>query len=169
LTREQIILMGFIVVAFLGGWIASVVTRRRGRSATDMPAPRHDVEPVTPAASRSEGPWLAEEVGEALRSDAANDGMLSVMRTDGEPTLSELELDLADWGFTYGVAWARAHERAAGGPDEAVARQALDAAQRVFRAYTGGDDWTQRTLEDGHEGSTGSNGSGAPQPPRRAG
>jgi hypothetical protein len=169
LTREQIIVMGFIVVAFLGGWIASVLTRRRSRSATDKPPSRNSVEPVTSAAARSEAPWLAEEVGEALRSDVANDGMLSVMRPDGEPTLSELELDLADWGFTYGVAWARARERAPEGPDDAVARQALDAAQRVFRAYTGGDDWTQRTIEDSHKGSGGSNGSGTPRPPGRPG
>jgi hypothetical protein len=102
---------------------------------------------------------LTEEVGQALRSDAANEEMLSVMRADGDPSLSELELDLADWGFTYGVAWARARERAPGGPDEAVAREALDAAEKVFRAYTAGDDWTERAVRDRSNGSNGSNGS----------
>jgi hypothetical protein len=157
MTREQIIVFGFIVAAFLAGWIASVVTRRRARYAADVPPPRHTVEPITQAAARAEGPRLADEVGEALRSDAANDGMLSVVRADGDPELSELELDLADWGFTYGVAWARARERAPRGPDEAVAQDALDAAERVFRAYTGGDDWTQRAVQDRANGSSGAN------------
>ncbi|MGH2978997.1 MAG: hypothetical protein ACRDLQ_05095 [Solirubrobacterales bacterium] len=160
MTREQIIVLGFIAAAFLAGWIASVVTRRRARYAADVPPPRQAVEPVTAAAARAEAPRLAEEVGEALRSDAANEGMMSVVRADGDPKLSELELDLADWGFTYGVAWARARERAPGGPDDAVAQDALDAAERVFRAYTGGDDWTQGAIQE-H-----SNGSGA-EPPGR--
>ena len=153
-------MLGFIVAAFLAGWIASLATRRRARQAAPAPPPRHTVEPVTYAAAAAEGPRLAEEVGEALRSDAANDGMLSVVRADGDPGLSALELDLADWGFTYGVAWARARERAPAGPDEAVAREALDAAERVFRAYTGDDDWTQRTIREQASG----NGTEAPDP-----
>ena len=159
MTKEQIIVLGFIVAAFLAGWIASLVTRRRARAAEPVPL-EQSVEPVT-AAARPPAPPLAEEVGEALRSDAANDGMLSVVREAGEPSLSELELDLADWGFTYGVAWARARERAPGGPDEAVAREALDAAERVFRAYTAGDDWTRRAAGESANG----NGAG-PEPDR---
>ena len=65
--------------------------------------------------------------------------MLSVVRADQDAALSELELDLADWGFTYGVAWARAREREPTGPDDAVAAEALEAAERVFREYTAGD------------------------------
>jgi hypothetical protein len=151
LTTEQIIVFGFIAAAFLAGWIASVLTRRRTRPAPEEPPPRHSVEPVTPSA-RAQSPPLAEEVGEALRSDAANDGMLSVVRADREAALSELELDLADWGFTYGVAWARASERAPADADDAVAREALDAAERVFKAYQGGDDWTQRAVEERSNG-----------------
>jgi hypothetical protein len=96
-------------------------------------------------------------VGAALSSDAANDGMLSVVRENGAAALSELELDLADWGFTYGVAWAQARDRAPGRPDEALAQEALDAAQRVFRAYTGGDDWTQRS-QNGSDAEPGGGG-----------
>jgi len=159
MTREQIIVIGFIVAAFLAGWIASLVTRRRARSAADLPPTRHSVEAVTaPARAQSsataETPPLAEEVGQALRSDAANDGMLSVVRADQDAALSELELDLADWGFTYGVAWARAREREPAGPDDAVAAEALAAAERVFRAYTAGDDWTQRAAQDRSNGAT---------------
>lgn len=152
MTREQLIVIGFIVAAFLAGWILSLVTRRRGRTYGDVPPPLQVVEPVTPSA-QPEAPPLAEEVGEALRSDAANEGMLSVLRAERDAGLSELELDLADWGFTYGVAWARARERAPGGPDEALAREALDAAERVFRAYTAGDDWTERAVRDRSNGS----------------
>ena len=161
LTTEQIIVFGFIVAAFLAGWIASVITRRRGRALAEEPPPAPPVESLEGTA-RATAPPLAEEVGQALRSDAANEEMFSVVRTGGDPALSELELDLADWGFTYGVAWARARERAPGGPDEAVAREALDAAERVFRAYTGGDDWTQRAIGERSNGNgpEGQNGSG---------
>jgi hypothetical protein len=157
MTTEQIIVIGFIVAAFLAGWIASLVTRRRARSADDLPPPRHSVEAITAPArvqTRAQTPPLAEEVGQALRSDAANDGMLSVVRADPDAALSELELDLADWGFTYGVAWARAREREPAGPDDAVAAEALEAAERVFRAYTAGDDWTQRDVKDRSNGAS---------------
>jgi hypothetical protein len=151
-TKEQLIVVGFIAAAFLAGWLASIVARRRDRAAPPAPPlPDHRVEPVT-AAARAGTPPLAEEVGEALRSDAANEGMLSVVRADREG-LTEMELDLADWGFTYGVAWARARERTPAEPDDAVAAEALEAAQRVFRAYTDGDDWTQGE-RDGVPGSS---------------
>ena len=121
------IVFGFVAAAFLAGWIASFVTRRRARSS------RKDK-----AAS------IADEVEQALRSDAANEGMLSVVRAEREASLSERELDLADWGFTYGVAWAQARERAPGESDDEVVQEALEAAEQVFRVYTDGDDWTQR-------------------------
>ena len=142
------IVFGFVAAAFFAGWIASFVTRRP-RSREDVPT----VEPIT-AARRDEVAPLADEVGQALRSDAANEGMLSVVRAEREASLSELELDLADWGFTYGVAWARARERAPGGPDDDVAQQALDAAEQVFRAYTDGNDWTQRAVENRSNGGS---------------
>lgn len=137
------IVFGFVAAAFLAGWIASFVTRRRARSREDLLPQVPGPDEVAP---------LADEVGQALRSDAANEGMLRVVRAEREASLSELELDLADWGFTYGVAWARARERAPGGPDDAVAQEALDAAERVFRAYTDGDDWTQRAVRDRSNG-----------------
>jgi hypothetical protein len=140
------IVIGFVVAAFLAGWIASFVTSRRARSRDDLPLHVHRVEAITAARPDDVAP-LADEVEQALRSDAANEGMLSVVRAERDASLSELELDLADWGFTYGVAWARARERAPGGPDDEVARQALDAAEQVFGAYTDGDDWTRRAVE----------------------
>ena len=134
------IVFGFVASAFLAGWIASSVTR--GRASSREEARPDEVAP------------LADEVGQALRSDAANEGMLSVVRAERKASLSELELDLADWGFTYGVAWARARERASGGADDDVAQQALDAAAQVFQAYTDGDDWTQRAVENRSNGGS---------------
>jgi hypothetical protein len=154
LTREQLIVFGFVVAAFLAGWIASFVVRRRAREPLELPVapplpPRpHVVEPIS-AAARAATPPLVEEVGAALRSDAANEGMMSVVRGEEGGALSALELDLADWGFTYGVAWARARERAPAGADDTVAQEALEAAERVFRAYTDGDDWTSRHRNGG--------------------
>ena len=142
MTKEQLIVVGFIAAAFLAGWVASIAARRRDRGASEEPPLPDDRLEAVSAAARAEAPALADEVGEALRSDAANEGMLSVVRADKEG-LTEMELDLADWGFTYGVAWARARERTPAEPDDAVAAEALEAAQRVFRAYTDGDDWTQ--------------------------
>ena len=159
MTKEQIIVIGFIVAAFLAGWIASLVTRRRARvgrrpaAASTQRRGRYRARPG-PGPRPAQTPPLAEEVGQALRSDAANDGMLSVVRADQDAALSELELDLADWGFTYGVAWARAREREPAGPDDAVAAEALEAAERVFRAYTAGDDWTQRAVQDRSNGAS---------------
>ena len=153
MTREQMIVFGFVAAAFLAGWIASFATSRRARSREDLSPQIPTVKPVTAARPDEVAP-LADEVGQALRSDAANEGMLSVVRAEREASLSELELDLADWGFTYGVAWARARERAAGGPDDDVAQQALDAATQVFRAYTDGDDWTQRAEEHRSNGGS---------------
>ena len=51
--------------------------------------------------------------------------------------MSDLELDLADWGFTYGVAWAAARAQDPHESDDAVAERALAAAEQVFRLYCG--------------------------------
>jgi hypothetical protein len=150
-TTEQLIVIGFIAAAFLAGWTASMVIRRRGRA--EPPAAQTPPLAETPAPP-AQTPPLTAEVGDALQSDAANERMLSVMRTNGDSALSELELDLADWGFTYGVAWARARERAQGGPEDAIASEALDAAAQVFRAYTGGDDWTTRAVPERSNGKS---------------
>jgi hypothetical protein len=86
---------------------------------------------------------LAEEVSAALQDDAANETMLSVMDVGRDQALSERELDLTDWGFAYGVAWARARERVPSGPQETVAREALRVADSVFRAYAADARWAE--------------------------
>ena len=156
MTREQIIVLGVIVAAFVAGWLVHAVTGR-GEPAEEAPQPA-DPDPAsglreldraarTYVASlllsehdspRAPAPVevLAEEVGSALRDDAANDSMLSVVGTGAGKLLSERELDLTDWGFAYGVAWARAREENPSLSEEEIAREALRAAEAVFREYT---------------------------------
>ena len=55
--------------------------------------------------------------------------------------MSDLELDLADWGFTYGVAWAVARAQDPHESDDSVAERALAAAREVFRLYCGQEGW----------------------------
>jgi hypothetical protein len=170
-TREQIIVLGFIVAAFVAGWVVRALMAwfDRERRATQAelermaqgpagPAPESpSTEPIVPSA---EAP-LTQEVGDALRRDAPNDSMLSVVPPGAEDALTEVELDLTDWGFTYGVAWARARERSPEAPDEAVADEALRAAESVFRAYTGDGDWARRIDERHPQGGGESNGHSA--------
>lgn len=89
---------------------------------------------------------LVQVVTRALQDDAAHDSLLSPVsdNEEAEPRLSALELDLSDWGFTYGVAWAVARAQDPYEPDDSVAQRALDAAQEVFHTYCGTDDWAER-------------------------
>ena len=82
---------------------------------------------------------LVEVVARALQNDVAYDGMLKPIAAGEEEAarLSDLELDIGDWGFTYGVAWAVARAQDPQEPDESVAARALDAALQVFRLYCG--------------------------------
>jgi hypothetical protein len=98
---------------------------------------------------------LVNEVSAALQDDAANESMLSVMDGGRERGLSERELDLTDWGFAYGVAWASARERVPGEPRENVAREALRVADSVFRDYAADTEWTAGSRA-GRNGGSGS-------------
>jgi hypothetical protein len=126
-TQEQLIVLGFVAAAYVAGWITAAVLgalhRRPVRAASEEAAPA----PARP---------LAEEVGHALSDDAANESMLSVFQKSAGVELSDRELDLADWGFTYGVAWEQARRQDRGEAPDAVAAEALQAADEVFRAYT---------------------------------
>ena len=94
-----------------------------------------------------------------LRNHLARDARLAVHRSDGsadgrrEQSLSERELDVADWGFAYGVAWARARERGPAERADEVAREALRAAQAVFSSYAAGSDWKFPAERNGATGS----------------
>src|SRR5262245_35007134 len=156
MTREQIIVLGVIVAAFVAGWLVHAATGRDPDRSAEAPDPA-DPDPAAglreldraarayvaslllsesdapPALPPVEG--LAREVGSALRDDAANDSMLSVVGAGADDLLSERELDLTDWGFAYGVAWARARERDPSLAEDEIASEALRAAEAVFREY----------------------------------
>ena len=79
---------------------------------------------------------LVDIVARVLDNDVAHDGLLRPMLDSGRVgELSEFELDLGDWGFTYGVAWAIARTQNPDESDHSVAERALVAAGEVFREY----------------------------------
>ena len=178
MTKEQLIVLGFIAAAFIVGWAARALTgeRRPPGTAADtgrmsdrdgrerpVEASRRKLEDAidaheeavarASAAAPAFEATLAEDVGKALGSDIANDTMLGAL-ADDRAALSDFELDLADWGFTYGVAWALARGRDTREGEGAVAREAFSAAEPVFRDYVREADWA-RTLEERAESPPG--------------
>jgi hypothetical protein len=85
---------------------------------------------------------LGEHVTAALQDDVANEAMTSAVPQEAEAVSSERELDVMDWGFAYGVAWARARQRDPTAPADLVAAEALRAAREVFGEYAADAGWT---------------------------
>lgn len=98
------------------------------------------------AASSRARAKLFRAVSAALQSDEAHAGKLAPVAADEEQasSLSDLELDLLDWGFTYGAAWALARAQDPDEPAASVADRALRAAREVFGLYCGENDWEDR-------------------------
>jgi len=175
-TREQWIVIGFLAAAFVAGWLARALLGRRDRKPPDGRPPavvldehlERAVEATRKELDRAirshfaavavslrakdpggtQGNPLADEVSAALQDDAANECMLSVMDGRRGAALSERELDLTDWGFAYGVAWARAREREPSEADDAVAREALRVADTVFSAYAAEAEWALEASDE---------------------
>jgi hypothetical protein len=138
---------------FLGGvWFTNVVVllgvRLNAFGVLDgAPVPLTPPRPVARAAAQpTRDAELVRAVGRALQSDVAHDGMLSPVALAAEETagMSDLELDLADWAFTYGVAWAEARAQNPRDSDERIAARALAAAREVFRRYCGHPGWEEQ-------------------------
>jgi hypothetical protein len=72
----------------------------------------------------------------ALRNASAQGRMMSVLgaRAAG---LSDREIEMMDWGFAFGVAWAVARGQDPAAPEELVSMRALDVTQAVYDAYRG--------------------------------
>ena len=51
--------------------------------------------------------------------------------------LADHEIDMMDWGFAYGVAWAVARSQDPGAREDVVSERALQATQAVYEAYRG--------------------------------
>jgi hypothetical protein len=103
--------------------------------------------PMTSGADQNE---LERIVRIALSDDTAHREMWSALPggPDEVPALlTELECDLNDWGFAYGVAWAVAKARYPREPNRVVAERALGAAHAVFGEYCAGADWPERLTD----------------------
>jgi uncharacterized BrkB/YihY/UPF0761 family membrane protein len=137
--------LGFVALAWL--WLANVVTMagiRLDRELIRRPEPVPQLAVPAPAAE------LERLVRIALEDDAAHRGVWSARAggleaIPGEPT--EIECDLNDWGFAYGVAWAIAKRQYPAEPDREVAERALAAARTVFGEHRG-DRQLSRRLAD---------------------
>ncbi len=72
----------------------------------------------------------------ALRNPAAQGRMMSVLGPRASD-LSDREVDMMDWGFAFGVAWAVARRQDPAAPEELISLRALDATHAVYQAYRG--------------------------------
>jgi hypothetical protein len=72
----------------------------------------------------------------ALRNSTAQGRMMSVLGPRAA-VLSDREVDMMDWGFAFGVAWAVARGQDPAAPEELVSLRALDVTQAVYDAYRG--------------------------------
>ena len=72
----------------------------------------------------------------ALRNSNAQGRMMSALGARAG-ALAEHEIDMMDWGFAYGVAWAVARSQDPGAREEVVSERALQATQAVYEAYRG--------------------------------
>ncbi|MGH2980291.1 MAG: hypothetical protein ACRDLQ_11760 [Solirubrobacterales bacterium] len=128
-----------------------------------VPAPAETVTPrPSPIAARVE---LVVAPSAALRNVTAQGRMMSVLgaRATG---MSGREIDLMDWGFAFGVAWAVAREQDPAATEEVVSARAMHATQAVFQAYRGspGPVLTRLPAPAPNGGSNGSPAASATQP-----
>jgi hypothetical protein len=133
--------LAIAVPAWLWASNVGLLTGAAVRRSADRGAPG-------PAVPETAAPSVEAAVALALEDDSAQDEMLSVIpaprgRAPGG-FLSDLERDVIDWGYTYGVAWAIARARYPDESPEDVARRALAAAREVFADYMAETDWPQR-------------------------
>jgi hypothetical protein len=106
--------------------------------------PRNVHEAAAPSAGRPQptatplGPRVDRVIAPsaALRNTAAQGRMMSVMGPHAIG-MSDREVDLMDWGFAFGVAWAVARRQDPEAVEETVSERALHATQAVYQAYRG--------------------------------
>jgi len=72
----------------------------------------------------------------ALRNATAQGRMMSALGPRAAE-LSDREIEMMDWGFAFGVAWAVARGQDPAAPEELVSIRALDVTQAVYDAYRG--------------------------------
>ena len=72
----------------------------------------------------------------ALRNATAQGRMMSALGARAAK-LSDREIEMMDWGFAFGVAWAVARGQDPAAPEEVVSLRALDVTETVYNAYRG--------------------------------
>jgi len=102
------------------------------RSAAGAPA----VPPAPPSSEIGERVDLVVVPSAALRNSNAQGRMLSALGTQAGG-LADHEVDMMDWGFAYGVAWAVARSQDPAAREEVVSERALQATEAVYEAYRG--------------------------------
>jgi hypothetical protein len=109
---------------------------RRRRPAAPAPAAPPAATPAPTGTDIGERVDLVVVPSAALRNSNAQGRMLSALgaRAGG---LAEHEVDMMDWGFAYGVAWAVARSQDPGAREEVLSERALHATQAVYQAYRG--------------------------------
>lgn len=99
----------------------------------DMRVPRRRSAPPSAMAERVDRVVIPSA---ALRNPTAQGHMMSVLGPSAVG-LSDREIDMMDWGFAYGVAWAVARRQDPAAPEDLVSARALHATQAVYEAYRG--------------------------------
>ena len=106
------------------------------------PAPEPPVRISMPPASDAGRSPLIDRVdlvvtpSAALRNPVAQGRMMSVLGPRAGD-LSDSEVDMMDWGFAFGVAWAVARKQDPAAAEELISLRALDATHAVYEAYRG--------------------------------
>ena len=125
-VRSSYWTLGAVAVLWAGLWASHLALLRHVR-VTPPRAPR------SPIADRVD---LVLAPSAALRNSTAQGRMMSVLGARAG-TLSEREVEMMDWGFAFGVAWAVARGQDPAAPEELVSLRALDVTQAVYDAYRG--------------------------------
>jgi uncharacterized BrkB/YihY/UPF0761 family membrane protein len=117
---------GAVAILVVGLWVANRALLRRVRvsSAGEQRSSLADRVDLVVAPSA------------ALRNVTAQGRMMSILGPQAHG-MSDREVDMMDWGFAYGVAWAVARGQDQDAPEEVVSERALHATQAVFQAYRG--------------------------------
>jgi hypothetical protein len=125
-----VLLMWLTLLSLLHHATPSLRIRARGRGARSAA----DVAPVrSPIAERVD---LVVAPSAALRNATAQGRMMSALGARAAD-LSDREIEMMDWGFAFGVAWAVARGQDPAAPEELVSIRALDVTQAVYDAYRG--------------------------------
>jgi hypothetical protein len=112
---------------------ASPTLRVAGATRSGGRPPAAEVAVRSPIADRVD---LLVAPSAALRNATAQGRMMSALGARAAE-LSDREIEMMDWGFAFGVAWAVARGQDPAAPEELVSIRALDVTQAVYDAYRG--------------------------------